>query len=106
MLYPLSYGAVLTYSSITPPRHAPEFRVHARVSEPNWLLVLLVPLRLGATAGGLGLVLLGLLAGAYLHFFGGKKFNVSFTDGDGNVIETVKVKEGKIFEVSLNPSLL
>ena len=51
----------------------------------------------------IALVILGLLAGAYWHFFGGKKFNVSFTDGDGNVIETVKLKEGKTVELPEAP---
>jgi len=39
-------------------------------------------------------LVLALVAGAYFIFFRTKKFDVSFIDESGNIIETVKVKEG------------
>ena len=46
-----------------------------------------------------GVLVLALLAGVYFYFFAGKKFDVSFVDDAGKVIETVKVKEGKTVEL-------
>ena len=49
------------------------------------------------------LLILGLLVAGYLKFFGGKKYEVSFKDSEGTVIETIKIKEGYRVELPEAP---